>query len=273
MNCAIIYNRDDYEINSRYAKWLSDELKLLGIRPHILLCDCMGLKIPSQLALPPQRLSFINRSRNYNLSLKIHQAGYHVFNNPAVALYGNNKIAGYEFAKNLGLPVVPQISANSKIDPSAKVIRKPNFGHGGKGITVSSYRQMLLDHGEKMLTDEYIYQPYIEIFGDLRFYIMNGEIIHSVLRYGGECLQNYSQGAKFRLFKPNAYMTGMVNKITQNLHIDYAGVDFYLLKNNELIFGEIEDAVGSRMLSELSVNDTASLLAKNIFTIMSKNMD
>ena len=46
--------------------------------------------------------------------------------------------------------------------------------------------------------------------------------------------------------------------------MDYAGIDFLLTKDNKLIFNEIEDVVGSRMLSKLGINNTTDLYLEHI---------
>ena len=48
------------------------------------------------------------------------------------------------------------------------------------------------------------------------------------------------------------------------LDIDYVGVDFFLTKSGEFIFTELENAVGSRMLSVLGENNTVPLFVEHI---------
>ena len=48
------------------------------------------------------------------------------------------------------------------------------------------------------------------------------------------------------------------------LKVDYAGFDFFITKEGKLIFNEIEDAVGSRMLSLLGENETVPLFVEHI---------
>ena len=57
-------------------------------------------------------------------------------------------------------------------------------------------------------------------------------------------------------------------KIANELKADYCGIDFLLFGNDDtLIFNEIEDVVGARMLSECSDIDYISLYVNHILDI------
>ena len=54
-------------------------------------------------------------------------------------------------------------------------------------------------------------------------------------------------------------------KVINLFSIDYAGIDFLINENNELIFNEIEDSVGARALYELTDINIASLYIEHIY--------
>ena len=56
----------------------------------------------------------------------------------------------------------------------------------------------------------------------------------------------------------------ILEKLLNNIDIDFGGIDFLLLENGEILFNEFEDAVGSRMLSYLGVNNTMELFLEHI---------
>ena len=58
--------------------------------------------------------------------------------------------------------------------------------------------------------------------------------------------------ARDKIIKP-------VNKIIDAFDFDYVGIDFLVGENEELIFNEIEDVVGARMLSQCSDIDYAGM--------------
>ncbi|MDD4297792.1 MAG: ATP-dependent carboxylate-amine ligase, partial [Ruminiclostridium sp.] len=144
------------------------------------------------------------------------------------------------------------------------VLSKPNTGHGGYGISML----------EDVIGDDWserLQQESINTEGDVRFYIINNKIIHAVLRRPKDKLvSNYSQGGVCEIFKYSDEQEKTVYNFIRDLSIDYAGVDFLLTTDGELVFNEIEDVVGSRMLSYLGINNTTDLYLDHIMVITRK---
>ena len=62
---------------------------------------------------------------------------------------------------------------------------------------------------------------------------------------------NYSLGGNVELYELNSEEKQMVNDILKVLYIDYGGIDF-IFNDGKAVFNEIEDAVGARMLYQVS---------------------
>ncbi len=145
------------------------------------------------------------------------------------------------------------------------MISKPNDGHGGEGIGLLS--QIHLDDGYFRIQQGLV----TDIVGDIRFYIIDNQIVHGILRSSGEKLvSNYSQGGKVEIYPYSPDEKAYVEALIENLHVDYAGIDFLLTHDGRLIFNEIEDVVGSRMLSHLGINNTTDLFLAHIMSITNK---
>lgn len=247
----LLYGKKDYEKNKAFADWIKKEAKKNKLEITLIFRD----DLPDR-TLDISRYSFvINRSRDYNLSLLFELNDLRVFNNSKICLLGNNKLSAYSYAKTQGVEF-----ADVLVNPfkSNQVLSKPICGHGGEGI--ETFEQAYnIDKG-------YFYQQYLnEIQGDIRFYILKNQIHSAVIRFHESALcSNYSLGGKFQLYPYNRKEEDFVLRFIRPLDIDYAGVDFFLGKQGNLIFNEIEDAVGSRMLSELSINDTVDRFLYNI---------
>ena len=61
----------------------------------------------------------------------------------------------------------------------------------------------------------------------------------------------------------------MVERIVDKLSLDYAGIDF-TFNNEKAVFNEIEDAVGARMLYQVSDIDIVEMYIKYILEQLSK---
>lgn len=114
-------------------------------------------------------------------------------------------------------------------------------------------------------SDKYIMQQCCSDLGkDVRVYIIGNKIVKAVLRTSAESFKsNYSLGGKVEEYRLNDREKAMVNAIVQKLSLDYAGIDF-TFHNGEAVFNEIEDAVGARMLYQVSDIDIVQLFVDYI---------
>ena len=141
-----------------------------------------------------------------------------------------------------------------------KVIEKPKNGHGGSDIRI-------VNEYDNLDFSKNVYQEYIEDYiGDIRFYVIKNKIEHAVIRIPKEnsIISNFTKGGDVQIYNYSNKEEKIINKILENLNIDFGGIDFLLLRNGELLFNEFEDAVGSRMLSYLGINDTMEKFLNHI---------
>ena len=55
-----------------------------------------------------------------------------------------------------------------------------------------------------------------------------------------------------------------ISKLTDNMYMDYAGIDFIIDNNDNLYFNEIEDVVGARMLYKCTDIDIIARFMRHI---------
>lgn len=125
-------------------------------------------------------------------------------------------------------------------------------GHGGKEVFLLSdfweNRQLFENH-------DCIIQERIDSEAkDLRVYILGGEIYQPILRQGTKDFRsNYSLDGLATSYTLSASEKEQIDAVLacfheSNLHLGMAGVDFILRKDGKLIFNELEEMVGCRML-------------------------
>ena len=79
------------------------------------------------------------------------------------------------------------------------------------------------------------------------------EIIAAVLRTAKEGFKsNFSLGGEVSLYELSDSEIEIVNRIIGQFEFGLVGIDFIIGDDGELIFNEIEDVVGSRMLYQCS---------------------
>lgn len=254
----LLYNKEDYLRNETYVKWLIEEGYRNDLNLMIMFKNDLILKgIPKNIHID----FVINRTRSYDLSLLFELNDIRVFNNSEITLLGNNKLAAYKYAK-LKRFSFPEVLLNWG---HGKVISKPNDSHGGYGIGL--LEDINLDDGNTRFQQVFVKN----ILGDIRFYVIGNKVIHGVLRRPkGKILSNFSQGGEIEYYRFSQEEKNQVEDFIKPLEIDYAGIDFFLTDKGQLIFNEIEDVVGSRMLSKLGINNTTELYFAHIDTQMKK---
>jgi len=259
MNGLLVYSKEDLKKNSDYITWFVNEAQ----KRNMAIRVTTDQQIKTHGIDKNETIDFVvNRSRSYEISLMLELNNIKVFNNSSITLIGNNKLAAYAYAKEKGYNF-PRIL----IDYSSEkqILVKPNNGHGGEGIDLVKNKDLL--SSREKLKQEYI----SNIIGDIRFYIINNKIINAVIRSSDDkIVSNFSQGGNFRVYNYSRNEEQFVKEFLKGKTFDYVGIDFFLTEAGELIFNEVEDVVGSRMLSVLGVNNTTELYLEHIYNTMNK---
>lgn len=257
MKGLLVYSKEDLEKNSAYINWFVDEAQ----KRNMIIEVITDQQIQTDGIESNQRIDFVvNRSRSYDLSILFELNDIKVFNNSYVTLIGNNKLAAYAYAKEKGFKF-PRLLLDYSSEN--QILVKPNNGHGGEGIHLVKNTNLLA--ATEKLKQEYI----SNIIGDIRFYIINNKIINAVIRSSDDkIVSNYSQGGNFNIYNYSSIEEQFVKKFLKGKTFDYVGIDFFLTEAGELIFNEVEDVVGSRMLSLLGINNTTELYLEHIFNTM-----
>lgn len=188
----------------------------------------------------------INRTNDYKIAEYYESWGIRVFNPSSLSKIANDKQKCYEFMKENGIEIMP---INYKGVPAVK---KKIDGHGGIDV-------YMLDKAEPF-EDGYVYQKPCDTLGrDVRVWLIGGKIIASILRSSDtDFRSNFCLGGKASEYTLTDDDRALVYKIADLLDYDYIGIDF-IFNNGRLVFNEIEDTVGARMIYSLTDIDIISL--------------
>ena len=253
INGILIYNEKDVEKNKSYINWLIEEGRKRNLNIKLFLDKGINnLKYNFKFA--------INRSRNFSVTYRLEEEGIKVYNNYKFCILGNDKLIAYDYVESLGInyPKIYRCINNSFKE--RKIIEKPKNGHGGSDIRI-------VEDYSNLNFSKNVYQEYIEDYiGDIIFYLINNRIEHAVIRIPKKdsIISNFTKGGEVQIYNYSNKEEEIINKILENIRIDFGGIDFLLLKNGDILFNEFEDAVGSRMLSHLGINDTMDKFLNHI---------
>lgn len=195
------------------------------------------------LVLPDYRGSadfVINRTNNADIGEYFESQGIRVFNKSAFSLLANDKYRCYRFMEQNGVPILP-IDYNDM-----PVVIKPRNGKGGEGVA-------LIHSGSIKRDDSLVYQkPASDLGKDLRVFVIGGKIIASVLRTSTtDFRSNYCLGGGIEIYHLSESELKLVKKIISLVQGDYYGIDF-VFNNGKIVFNELEDSVGARMVYDLT---------------------
>lgn len=181
----------------------------------------------------------INRTNNYKIAEAFEKKGIRVFNPSALTRLANDKQKCYEFMQENGIEIMP---VNYGGVPAVKK------AVGGKGGT-----EVFMIKEREPFEEGFVYQkPASDLGCDLRVWLIGGKIIAAVLRESKTDFRaNFCLGGNAVPYTLSADEKKLIKKITSLIKYDYIGIDF-VFNGGKIVFNEIEDSVGARMIYMLT---------------------
>ena len=215
----------------------------------------------------------INRTRDYQLAQQLEQWGIRVFNKSKIAELGNDKAKAYQYMEQHRIPILPTwqvTSENMGWQPKQyPVVAKSCRGHGGTEVFLLQNSQEWEKWRGSAAGDCVIQQMASEAGKDLRVYILDNQIVQAVLRTSqNDFRSNFSLGGRAVLYELSQAQRQLVERILSLVEIDMAAVDF-LYDHGRLVFNELEDMAGARMLYSLSDYDIVKEYVEYIWRVVS----
>ena len=200
------------------------------------ICSALGaeLKMPDY---DGEAQYVINRTDDYAVAKRFEERGIRVFNPSEFSRLANDKQLCYDFMEQNGIEIMPTRYA------APPFVKKPRDGHGGHGVVMCMSKE---DYDESAVCQK----PASDLGRDLRVWVLGGEIVTSILRVSKtDFRSNYCLGGEAVPYDLSAEETHIVKKIISLVNGDYYGIDF-VFNNGKIVFNELEDAVGARMVYE-----------------------
>lgn len=230
----------------------------------------------------------INRTRQYRLSQKFEDMNLKVFHSSKITELGNDKYKTYCYLKNYfkkNKPVTDKgwiadtifVKADKLKESIDKYIGKDYViksvdGHGGSQVFLLkdiNDSDRLSTIYKNLKGHDCIVQKRIDSdSNDIRVYILFGEIYAAVLRHGNNGFKsNFSLGGSVSEYFPDERQKRFIEKFIDAFgkdELNMAGIDFIVTRQGELIFNELEEMVGSRMLYNCSKHDIVNEYVEHI---------
>ena len=263
----LLYTPGDAERNRWFIEQLCAYAEAEGLSLRLCLVENSNPFIPFRQY--PDAAFLINRSRFGTIS-DYAERSLHIpcFNSAYVTGITNYKYMTYlEMHCDHGIPMAKtqQISRKTPLpELTYPLVAKPQDGHGGEGVAwIENAEQFKkycseFDAAHPEPTYPFLVQEPVVPGWDVRVYVLGGEIYAAVLRTSEtDFRSNFSLGGHAAVIEPDAEMRELVRRVQEIMPLDFAGVDILRRADGSYLLGEIEDAVGCRMLYQLTDKNPA----------------
>lgn len=267
---VLVYDKEGAQRNQGFITFLVKAFAGVGI---VLKCVIVEESSLEQILDNKPEFAIV-RTMNEALSKALEQNGIRVFNPSIVSHICNHKGRTYQMVEDAGIPILKtwnHYDAWRLAGSHLPVVIKPAMGHGGIGVTKAETREAVADAVRMMESypgGDYVIQEMASNPGkDLRVYCMGGKVIGQMLRTSEtDFRSNFCLGGSASVYDMNEDERDLLERVLALLPFDYVGIDF-MFHEGHLIFNEIEDVVGARMLYNQGV-DVAALYAAYIDACM-----
>lgn len=277
----ILYGRKEAEYNKHYIMMYQEEGKKFDITFEVIIVEELELGIRNNtwyLEYQGENVKLptfvISRAIYPLLSRQLECMKVPVFNSSEVARICNDKALTYQVVASLGIDIIDTTfckrgkSRDCLSRRNMKTVVKTVDGHGGQQV-------YLVDPSDSVQVDEVVMdtcnhdtvlQPLVgTAHKDLRVYVIGDTIIAAILRKAKEGFKsNFSLGGDVSVYELNKEEREKVQLIIDLVKPDMVGIDFIVDDNGELIFNEIEDVVGARMLYQCTDINLVKLYIEHI---------
>lgn len=273
----LLYNAADVKKNQAYIQMHREECAKRDISMELIVTQDLSFVIQNyetklwyknQVKLPDVAIC---RDRDWQITKHLEQLGVKVFNNSSVAHICNDKGLTHQYLADKGIPMMDTCICTKQTYNetfSYPIVVKSCNGHGGNEVLLVKDKEELLQAYENIASDKIVVQKVASDKGkDLRVYVIGKEIIACILRESDtDFRSNFSLGGRTSVYNLKDDERKLVEKIIAEFDFGLVGIDF-VFHNGEMVFNEIEDVVGARMLYK---NTEINLVGKYLDFIINK---
>lgn len=262
----LIYSKKDASENESYIKWFQLEAEKQHIHLQLVFRESLTIGIVDgtytvqlngdNIALPDFA---VIRTIEPLVQHVFEACSVPTFNTRHVSKIANHKAWAHIELQKLGIPMLPTLFLTKRSFPtdapiSFPFVVKEATGRGGKQVYfVEDEKAWELVKQNISDTDLIIQSSEVQLGKDLRVFVIGKEIIAAVMRRNDDDFRaNFKLGGDAIPYQLSKEQKEIIRKIITHFDFGLVGIDFLLNHNDELIFNEIEDVVGSRILSKTS---------------------
>ncbi|WP_339147069.1 MULTISPECIES: ATP-grasp domain-containing protein [unclassified Sutcliffiella] len=261
----LIYEEEHSKKNASFIQWFMEESEALNIELTFLLQSQISfgvrdgkleIRLDGLTAASPDFV--IMRNVTPLFSKHLERMTIPCFNSYQVASICNDKAKTHQYLAGKGIPMLDTyfVTAHELTHENLPVpypfVVKSAAGRGGVEVYLIENEEQLATIRQELASLPVVIQPLAATPGkDLRVYVLGKQIVAAVLRTNENSFKaNFSLGGKAEVYTLNEVEQQLVEKIIAQFDFALVGVDFLFDSDGQLLFNEIEDVVGCRMLCQ-----------------------
>ena len=258
----IIYEKNAAKRNSSYIQKYTDKFERHGIELRLVYADEIYTGDKPDFAIVRVMAPEITRH--------LENIGVRCFNNYFVSHIANDKALTYKYVSDNGIEIMDTYYS-ADISFRFPVVIKPKNSHGGDRVFMINSREELMERLSLYEKDNYVIQAAASDIGkDLRVYVIGNDIVCAMLRQSKtDFRSNFCLGGKASLYTLSREEKELAERIIGLFDFDFAGIDF-VFNEGRIVFNEIEDVVGSRMVYSCTDIDIVEIYTEYIIKEMTK---
>ncbi|HLS36595.1 MAG TPA: hypothetical protein VK061_10170 [Bacillota bacterium] len=266
------------ETNESFIEWFLEEAKKQNVHLQFILREDLQIGLidnRQSLTYQGKPITIPNfavvRTVEPLLNKHLETLGIRTFNSYEISSLCNHKMKTYYAMNKLKIPVMNTLSIkrNHKLDKPPfpfPFVLKEATGRGGEQVHFVKNEQMWDNIFAKLTTEDVVIQTTnVQLGKDLRVYVMGKDILCAILRESkGKFRANFTLGGSATLYELSQAEKRLIKKIVNHYDFDFVGIDFLINHEGNLVLNEIEDVVGSRMISAVTDINTLELYVSHI---------
>src|SRR5690625_5217984 len=285
MNGWLIYNKTDACENGSYIQWMIAEAKKQNLAVNLVLREDISTGIfanQQEIRLHNQPVALPHfamvRTIDPLLSLHLESAGVKTFNSAYISNMCNHKSMTHYELNRLGIPMVDSLFAKKEALPDRApfhfpFVVKEATGRSGKQVhLIDSHEEWEVFIHSSLMNDLVIQSANVRLGKDVRVFIVGKKIVGAVLRENKNNFHaNFKLGGTAQWYDLKDSELQMIQTIVHHFEFDFVGIDFLIDLDGHLLFNEIEDVVGSRILSAVSTINILEKYCTHIRNVLLKS--
>lgn len=263
----LIYNKETAEHNKSYINWFFEEANLLDVDIKLMIKEYFAIGIENNtyfIKYKGKEIEYpdfaVIRNIDSLFSKHLEYCNIKTFNSSYISTICNDKAKTHQYLAQHNIPMLDTIFFNTEdfneisMPFQFPLVLKEVAGHGGHQVYRVTSMKELKSLISKLPSCDVILQKMAEIIGkDVRVFVIGNKVVGAILRSSDvDFRANHSLGGESRIYDLSDNQIELVEKIIKLFDFGMVGIDFLLDANNNFIFNEIEDVVGSRTLSKNS---------------------